>query len=71
MSTKKQNLYVFFEKHENPSVTNVKAGNIFLNRFCIDEETAFELSEVNHLKKWYSSPFYSSMKKAKGKNNSL
>ena len=30
---------------------SLKAGNIILNRFCIDEEAAFELSGVSYLKK--------------------
>ena len=30
---------------------SLKAGNMILNRFCIDEDAAFELSGVNYLKK--------------------
>ena len=30
---------------------DMKAGNMMLNRFCIDEDAAFELSGVNYLKK--------------------
>ena len=30
---------------------SLKAGNMILNRFCIDEDAAFELSEVNYLKR--------------------
>ena len=51
MSNKKQNLYVFLEQNQNTSITSVKAGNMFANRFCIDEDAAFEL-EVNYLKKY-------------------
>ena len=29
-----------------------KAGNLFLNRFCIDEDAACELSGVYNLKEW-------------------
>ena len=40
------------EENENPWKTSVKAGNMCLNRFCIEEDAAFELSKVYHLKKW-------------------
>ena len=29
---------------------SLKGGNMFLNRFCIDENAAFELSGVRYLK---------------------
>ena len=29
---------------------SLKGGNMLLNRFCIDEDAAFELSGVNYLK---------------------
>ena len=51
MTKIKQNLVVFMEEHEKPSTTSVKAGNMCLNRFCIEEDAAFELSEVYYLKK--------------------
>ena len=31
--------------------TPLKGGNMILNRFCIDEDAAFELSGVHSLKK--------------------
>ena len=31
--------------------TSMKGGTMILNRFCIDEDAAFELSGVNYLKK--------------------
>ena len=46
-----QNLVVFMEPTENAWQTPLKGGNMFLNRFCIDEDAAFELSGVNDLKK--------------------
>ena len=56
-----QNLVVFTEPSENAFETPLKlkmhlklllkAGNMILNRFCIDEDAAFELSGVNSLKK--------------------
>ena len=51
MTEIKQNLVVFMEENENPSITSVKAGNMCFNRFCIEEDAAFELSEVYYLKK--------------------
>ena len=72
MLNKNQDLYVFMEQNKNASITNVKAGNMFLNRFCIDEDAAFELNEVNYLKKlnygiWNDSRSINE----KGKNTSL
>ena len=51
MSKKMQNLVVFMEPSENAWRTPLKGGNMILNRFCIDEDAAFELSGVNYLKK--------------------
>ena len=39
------------EPSEDPDVISMKEGNMILNRFCIDEEAAFEFSGVNYLKK--------------------
>ena len=50
MTEIKQNLVVFMEEHEKPSFPSVKAGNMCLNRFCIDEEAGFEVSGVYRLK---------------------
>ena len=46
-----QNLVVFMEPSETAWRTPLKAGNMILNRFCIDEDAAFEFSGVNYLKK--------------------
>ena len=46
-----QNLVVFMEPSEEAHDNSFKAGNMILNRFCIDEDAAFELSGVNFLKK--------------------
>ena len=51
MSKKMQNLVVFMEPSENAFLTPLKGGNMILNRFCIDEDAAFELSGVYSLKK--------------------
>ena len=51
MSKFSQNLVVFMEQNKNASNTSTKAVNMCLNRFCIDEDAAFELSELNYLNK--------------------
>ena len=51
MSKIMQNLVVLMEPSEVAWQTPLKGGNMILNRFCIDEDAAFELSEVNYLKK--------------------
>ena len=47
----KQNLIVFMEPSENGFDISLKGGTMILNRFCIDEDAAFELSGVNYFKK--------------------
>ena len=70
MTKIKQNLVLFMEENENPWITSVKAGNMCLNRFCIEEDAAFELSEVHHLKKTLYGIFNSNgLKEDKGKKN--
>ena len=46
-----QNLVFLIEPPENESIISLKAGNMCLNRFCIDEDASFELSGVYNLKK--------------------
>ena len=46
-----QNVVVLMEPSEEADETPLKAGNMFFNRFCIDENAAFELSGVNYLEK--------------------
>ena len=50
-SNQKQNLVVFMEPSADGFDISLKGGNMILNRFCIDEDAAFELSGVNYLKK--------------------
>ena len=50
MSKIMQNLVVFMEPSEDAYDTPVKAGNMILNRFCIDEDAAFELSGISSLR---------------------
>ena len=49
MSKVMQNLVVLLEPDKDTSQTPLKAGNMILNRFCIDEDAAFELSGVEYL----------------------
>ena len=51
-----QNLVVLMEPSEHASNISSKTGMMILNRFCIDEDAAFELSEVHHLKYFYYNP---------------
>ena len=44
-----QNLVVFIEPSEDASNISAKAGNLYFNRFCIDEDAACELSGVYYL----------------------
>ena len=51
MSKIMQNLVVLMEPTDVADNVSLKAGNMILNRFCIDEDAAFELSGVNYLTK--------------------
>ena len=51
MSKIMQNLVVLMEPSEDAYDYSLKAGNMILNRFCIDEDAAFELSGVSDIKK--------------------
>ena len=53
MSKIMQNLVVLMEPSEDADDVPLKTGNMILNRFCIDEDAAFELSGVNYLRKTY------------------
>ena len=70
-----QNLVVLMEPSENAEVKPLKGGNMFLNRFCIDEDAAFELSGVDYLTKlsWMSgkSREFEVERKVKGKDYSF
>ena len=45
-----QNLVVLVERSQRAGITPLKGGNMILNRFCIDEDAAFEVSGVHYLK---------------------
>ena len=46
-----QNLVILLEPSRLASESHLNAANMILNRFCIDEDAAFELSGVSYLKK--------------------
>ena len=46
MSKITQNLVVLMKVDDDAYTISCKGGNMILNRFCIDEEAAFELSGV-------------------------
>ena len=56
---------------------SLKAGNMIFNRFCIDEEAAFQLSGVNYLEKSSHNMIYmktlkfKALREEKGKENSF
>ena len=56
MSKIMQNLVVLMEPSEFAHQMSVKGGNMCLNRFCIDEDAAFELSDVHYLQKYLQFP---------------
>ena len=45
-----QNLVVLIEPEIVNWITSSKSRNMLLNLFCIDEEAAFELTEIRYLK---------------------
>ena len=47
----KQNLVLLVEPPEDKFNISLKAGNMCLNRFCIDEDASFEFSGVYDWKK--------------------
>ena len=62
-----QNLVILMGPSEYADEISFKGGNMCFNRFCIDEDAAFELSGVHYLGK--SSGSYSE-DKSKGKGYS-
>ena len=66
-----QNLVVFKQQTESAAedAINLKGGNMYFNRFCIDEDDGFELFGFVNLKKIYFGPFFDKTEakiKAKG-----
>ena len=70
-----QNLFVLMEPSNHAWETSMKGGTMILNRFCIDEDAAFELSGVNYLKNrllmWKTRKALSSKLKEKLKERSI
>ena len=46
----KQNVVLLMEPCDSAADVSLKAGNMLLNRFCIDEDAAFESTGVYYLK---------------------
>ena len=63
-----QNLVVLMEPSDDAWNIDLKGGNMCFNRFCIDEDAAFELSGVHYFEK-LSDP-YADLDKSKGKGYS-
>ena len=49
------NLVILMDSSELAWNISVKGGNMCLNRFCIEEDAAFELSKVHLLQKYVES----------------
>ena len=47
----KQNVVLLMEPCDSAADVSLKAGNMLLNRFCIDEDAAFESTGVYYLEK--------------------
>ena len=44
-----QNIVLLIDPPKDGSDISIKAGNMILNRFCIDEEASYELSGIYYL----------------------
>ena len=53
-----QNIVLFFEPSGEEFVTPLKIGNLFMNRFAVDEDAASEILKTFELEKhnWLMSP---------------
>ena len=65
-----QNLVILMEPSDDAYDVSLKGGDMCLNRFCIDEDAAFELSGVNYLKKSSYESGYTTDMESKGKRYS-
>ena len=54
MSRTIRNVIIFMDASGNSTVTPLKCGNSFMNRFSIDEDAAIEIIGIHHLKTWQS-----------------
>ena len=73
MSKKMQNLVFLMKPSVDDYKTPLRAGNMILNRFCVDEDAAFELSGVYFLEKMSERMIFGNryIIKAKGKEYSF
>ena len=46
-----KNILILIEPNDQPFITSEKIANLFMNRFCIDEDGGFELLGVCELSK--------------------
>ena len=73
MSKISQNLVVLMEASQDADDIHLKGGHMCMNRFCIDEDAAIELSGVHVLKKSWESMTYDEKfnveRKLKGKGH--
>ena len=49
-----RNVIIFMDATGNSTVTPLKSGNSFMNRFSIDEDAAIEIIGIHHLETWQS-----------------
>ena len=54
MAKNRQNLVVFIQPPTSTCEIGRKGSNMLLNRFCIEEDAAFELSGVHHMDKSFT-----------------
>ena len=62
-----QNLVLLMEPSEDAWNISLKGGNMYLNRFSIDEDAGFELSGVHYLEKSSDDIKFELERKSKGK----
>ena len=60
-----QNLVILMEPSEVADDISLKGANMYFNRFCVDEDAAFELSGVHYLAKLFD-PYCEDEFKGKG-----
>ena len=65
MSRTMRNLIIFMDATGDSTVTPLKYGNSFMNRFSIDEDAAFEIIGIHHLE---SEHYEQSVKEPGGMN---
>ena len=51
MTKNMQKIVLFIEPNEDAFMTPLKIGNLFLNRFAVEEDAAFEVLKIFELEK--------------------